>query len=112
MTPKKQRDVLRSAHLVAAVILIAYLYTPLGDNAVFNIMVRAMVVPVMVVTGLLRWQMPRIRKLLPKLPARWARGRGGPGATLTSVRSRSSHLKRDYPGGRDRPVSRASARLR
>jgi hypothetical protein len=43
------RAIQRSVHLVASAILLAYPYTPLGRNPVFYVMVRAMVIPVMIV---------------------------------------------------------------
>ena len=52
---------------MAGVLLILYLYTPVGDQPVRQIMVRVTVVPVLVIPGLLMWQMPRIRRL------RWRR---------------------------------------
>ena len=66
--PRKVRAVQRSFHFVASAILLVYLYTPLGANAVYSFMVRAMVVPMLAVTGILMWQMPRIRKVLKKYP--------------------------------------------
>jgi hypothetical protein len=53
MCGKMQRDIQRSVHLVASAILIAYLYTTLGDNNIFDTMVRAMVIPMLLVTGAL-----------------------------------------------------------
>lgn len=66
MNAKQQRDVQRSVHLVASAILLVFLYTPLGDNDVFQLMVRVMVFPLLVVTGTLMWQMPRIRRMLKR----------------------------------------------
>ena len=62
MTPKKLRDIQRAAHLIAAVIVLVYIYTPLNDNAVSGFMVKVMAVPILVGSGLLMWQMPRIRR--------------------------------------------------
>jgi hypothetical protein len=33
-----------------------------GDNGVFYVMVRAMVVPILAVSGLPMWQMPRLQQ--------------------------------------------------
>ena len=62
MSAKTLRDVKRTAHLIASAILIAYLYTPVGENEVTAVMVRVMVVPMLVGTGLVMWQMPRLRR--------------------------------------------------
>lgn len=60
---KKRRGIQRMAHLVASVMLLAYLYTPLGENEVFGVMLRVMVVPVIAVSGLLMWQWPRLSRM-------------------------------------------------
>ena len=59
---KKARDIQRSVHLVASAMLLGYLYTPLGDNPLFDVMLRAMVIPVVAVSRILMWQWPRIRR--------------------------------------------------
>jgi hypothetical protein len=78
MTGKMQRDIQRSVHLVASAILIAYFYTPLGDNDIFSTMVRAMVIPMLLVTGVLMWQMPRIRRMHRSWRARMSGAKGLP----------------------------------
>jgi membrane-anchored protein YejM (alkaline phosphatase superfamily) len=60
---RKVREVHRAIHLVASVMLLAYLYTPLGDNTVFSVMLRVMVVPVVALSGVLMWQWPRLRRM-------------------------------------------------
>lgn len=63
MSPAKlNRTIQRSVHIIASIMLLVYLYTPLGDNDVFNLMLRLMVVPVLAVSGVLMWQWPRIRR--------------------------------------------------
>ena len=67
---KQQRDIQRIAHLMAAAVLILYLYTPLGSAPIFTALLQFLVVPLLVATGMLMWQMPRLRKLLQnKRPA-------------------------------------------
>jgi hypothetical protein len=77
---KQRRDILRSVHLVASLILLGYLYTPLGDNDVFYVMVRVMVVPVLAVSGLLMWQTPRLQRWLRRNEAS-STGRRGEAST-------------------------------
>jgi hypothetical protein len=57
ITPASARWASRRAAL-------AYLYTPLAANPVFGVMVRVMVVPVLVGTGLAMWLWPRLRRRL------------------------------------------------
>jgi hypothetical protein len=61
---KRLRDIQRITHLVGAAVLVLYLYTPLGSAPLFTTLVQFMVVPALVATGTLMWQLPRLRKLL------------------------------------------------
>jgi hypothetical protein len=61
MTAAQQRRAQRVVHLVAALVLIAYLNAPL--EAQLQDAVRFVVLPVLVVTGIAMWQAPRIRRL-------------------------------------------------
>jgi hypothetical protein len=67
---KRQRDIQRVVHLVGGVALMLYLYTPLGSAPIFTALMQFLVVPLLVATGMLMWQLPRLRKLLnTKRPA-------------------------------------------
>ena len=61
MTAAQHRKVQRAVHLAAALVLFSYLYAPFG--AQLQDVVRFLVLPVLVVTGLAMWQAPRIRRL-------------------------------------------------
>jgi hypothetical protein len=61
MTAAQQRRAQRLVHLVAAVVLIAYLYAPL--EAQLQDAIRFLVLPLLVLTGIAMWQAPRIRRL-------------------------------------------------
>jgi len=61
---KRLRDIQRISHLVGAAVLVLYLYTPLGNAPLFTALMQFMVVPMLVATGMLMWQLPRLRKLL------------------------------------------------
>ena len=61
MTAAQKRRAQRAVHLVAALVLIAYLYAPL--DAQLENAARFLVLPVLVVTGIAMWQAPRIRRL-------------------------------------------------
>jgi hypothetical protein len=61
--PRRARKLQRAAHLVAALPVLAYVYlTPAADAALTSV-VRGVVVPVLVLSGLLLWQAPRLRRL-------------------------------------------------
>jgi len=58
----KQRKAQRLAHLAGGLLLIAYVYGPVGPRA--QTLVRLLVMPLLVLTGMLMWQAPRIRRFL------------------------------------------------
>jgi hypothetical protein len=60
MTAGKLRKAQRSAHLLAALVLLAYVYTPLA--AQLEDVVRFAVFPALALTGIAMWQAPRIRR--------------------------------------------------
>jgi hypothetical protein len=55
------RSTLRLGHLVEGALLVAYVYTPLGDSDLGRLFVRVVVVPAIVTTGLLMWKLPGLR---------------------------------------------------
>jgi len=61
MSAAQQRKVQRAAHLVAGLILIAYVYGPNAGH--FHDAVRFVVLPLLVLTGIAMWQAPRIRRI-------------------------------------------------
>jgi hypothetical protein len=61
MTAAQQRRVQRGVHLAAALVLTGYVYAPIG--AQLQDVVRFVVLPVLVVTGIAMWQAARIRRL-------------------------------------------------
>jgi hypothetical protein len=62
MSARKQRQAQRAAHLVAAGLLLAYVYAPL--DAELEDVVRFVVFPALVLTGVAMWQSGRIRRAL------------------------------------------------
>lgn len=71
MTAAQQRKAQRRVHLAAALLLIAFLYAPL--EAQLQDAVRFVGLPALVVTGVVMWQAPRVRRLRKRLggtPAR------------------------------------------
>jgi thiosulfate reductase cytochrome b subunit len=67
MTAGQQRKAQRRVHLAAALLLIAYVYAPLETQ--LQDVVRFLVLPALVVTGIAMWQAPRIRRLRKRLGA-------------------------------------------
>lgn len=63
---KRQRDIQRAVHLLAAVVLVGFVYGPLGGMPAARMLVQVAVLPLLVVTGLLLWQLPRLRSRLKR----------------------------------------------
>jgi protein-S-isoprenylcysteine O-methyltransferase Ste14 len=61
--PRRARKLQRAVHLVAALPVLAYIYVTPTADAPMTTIVRAGVVPVLVLSGLLLWQAPRLRRL-------------------------------------------------
>jgi hypothetical protein len=63
---KSLRNFLRVIHLVVAGLIGAYLYSPLGTMEWYVNLVRASVLPILLITGLSMWQMPGLTKWLKR----------------------------------------------
>jgi hypothetical protein len=61
---KQIRDIQRVTHLVAALVLVLYVYIPLGSVPLLTTVVQFAVLPLLAATGILMWQWTRLRKLL------------------------------------------------
>jgi predicted membrane protein len=55
------RSTLRLGHLIEAALLMAYVYTPLGDWDPARFSARVVVLPAIIATGLLMWKLPALR---------------------------------------------------
>lgn len=75
---KRARDVQRVAHLIGAVLLGAYFYSPLGDEAAYTAAIQWGVFPGLTVSGTLLWQWPRLRRVLRRDGGRDAGDAGAP----------------------------------
>jgi hypothetical protein len=60
---KRIRDIQRVTHLVAALVLVLYVYTPLGSAPLLTTLLQFGVLPLLAATGMLMWQWTRLRKL-------------------------------------------------
>ena len=61
---KRLRDLQRVIHLVGAAILGVYIYSPWGNDPTFAFLTKFVVIPVLIISGGILWQMPRITKRL------------------------------------------------
>jgi hypothetical protein len=66
LSGKQQRTILRYSHLLAGMLNVFFIYTPLGDVLAFQLLVRIILVPLIVITGVWMWQQARVRKLITK----------------------------------------------
>ncbi len=66
LSGKQQRTILRYSHLVAGMLNVFFIYTPLGDVSAFQLLVQIILVPVIIITGVWMWQQARVRKLIAK----------------------------------------------
>lgn len=70
MSGKRQRDILRIVHLVGAALIGVALYAPAAHLGPLLLVVRVVVIPLMVLTGLWMWQQARVRRLFRRGEAR------------------------------------------
>jgi hypothetical protein len=66
LSGKQQRMILRYSHLLAGMLNVFFIYTPLGDVWAFQLLVRIILVPVIIITGVWMWQQARVRKRIAK----------------------------------------------
>lgn len=65
--PKRTRTRQRLLHLLAGVVIVAYVYAAPALDSTADTVARWFVLPVLVISGVVLWQWPRLR--------RWARRR-------------------------------------
>jgi hypothetical protein len=66
LSGKQQRTILRYSHLLAGMLNVFFIYTPHGAVWAFELLVRIILVPVIIITGVWMWQQAKVRKLLTK----------------------------------------------
>jgi hypothetical protein len=64
MSNRLFRQIIRIAHLVEGVLIGVYFYSPLGSEPFYGDLIRFVVLPMIVVSGLVMWQQPKVVKLL------------------------------------------------
>ena len=65
MSNKNLRNTLRAIHLVIAALVIAYIYSPLGNVESFGSFVKIST-PILTLTGIVMWQMPAVTKFFKR----------------------------------------------
>jgi hypothetical protein len=74
MSSKQIRTVSRYAHLVEGILIALFIYSPtLRSSALYTGFIQFMVVPLIILSGLVMWQLPRINKWRNRRPATAAR---------------------------------------
>ena len=66
MREATKRSVLRVIHLVLAIPIIGYVYSPFKELPNYAPIVRYIAVPIIVLTGLWMWKGHLLRRLFPK----------------------------------------------
>lgn len=61
---KQVRNVLRFCHLFAGMLLVPFVYSPLGDVAAFELVVQVALIPLTIITGFSMWHQAKLRRLL------------------------------------------------
>ena len=69
MTDATKRSFVRWIHIVFAIPIIGYIYSPFGQLPKYAARVRFVVVPVMLLSGLWMWKGHVLRRLLSKRSA-------------------------------------------
>ena len=65
--PRRQRTVARAVHLVAALVLGAFVYAPAPYVEPLRLLLQVVVVPAATLTGLFLWQQAAVRRRLAGL---------------------------------------------
>jgi hypothetical protein len=58
--------ILRYNHLLAGMLNVFFIYTPLGDAWAFQLLVRIILVPVIIFAGVWMWHHAKVKKLVTK----------------------------------------------
>ena len=64
---KRLRLILRYTHLAAGILIVPFVYSPLGDFPAYELLVRIALIPVGVITGIWIWQQARVRRLFARV---------------------------------------------
>lgn len=71
MSNKQLRNTFRMGHLAQGALIIAYIYSPtLQASDVYSAMIKFVIVPAIIISGLLLWQQARVNKWRKKIFSR------------------------------------------
>jgi hypothetical protein len=64
MSEAKLRMILRWVHIILGLVILCYIYSPWAASVSFQLLVKFIIVPVIVVTGIWIWKFTAFNKLL------------------------------------------------
>lgn len=64
LTNKQLRDTTRILHIVGAILIGTFVYSPLRINDAFVLLMQVGMIPLLTLTGLVMWQQARVFRLL------------------------------------------------
>ncbi len=67
MKESTKRSILRWIHIVLAIPIVGYVYSPFKELPNYAPVVRFISIPILVVTGLWMWKGPALRRLVSKI---------------------------------------------
>ncbi len=59
----KLRVMLRWTHIIIGLILLCYIYSPLGRIGLFQMMIKIVLIPILVLSGVWLWKFTNVNKL-------------------------------------------------
>ncbi len=71
MNSRQIRVALRGTHLTLSAVVVAFLYIPaLNAEPTIHTLIQVLIVPLIALSGITMWQLPRINKWRNRAPAR------------------------------------------
>lgn len=67
MSNKRFRQMMRYLHVTVGVMLIVYIYSPLGEVSWYALLVQVVAIPLVSLSGIALWQQPKLSS--------WRKGR-------------------------------------
>ena len=69
ISPSMQRSIFRLIHIILAIPIVGYVYSPFENLPDYAPVVRYIALPVMVITGLWMWKGHWVKRLFSRRPA-------------------------------------------
>ena len=64
MSNKQFRQVVRFGHIIEGALIAIYIYSPWSSNPAFDALIKFVIVPLIILSGIALWQQPKILKLI------------------------------------------------